>query len=357
MQSARKQPVKAQITRVVTKKAPRGLEQLSERMTHPMRNRGSQAKVAKEVRFHAGIDLGEKKSNYCFLDEKRNIFVEGTLAMIQAELSELFSSIPKCRIAIEVGTHSHWVWALLESHGHQVIVANPRKVESIHKNRRKNDKVDARTLARLVRADPEFMYPIHHRGIEARHNLVLLRARGRISGSTNETDRLRARPSQVRGGMIADLFRRKLSPHSGRQAAGFCQECSIASCTSNRRDDRKYSRVRCGGNPHGQAEISGDGMLAAGTRGWTDCLLDLYPDVGKTRTIRKEPGCRMLFGIRSAVGRIRGNKHAAAYYQDGRQNVAAVAGKRWTVHSGTVRRGLRSAAIWFEAGRARREER
>jgi transposase len=50
-------------------------------------------------------------------------------------------------------------------------------MESIHKNKRKNDKVDARTLARLVRADPELLYPIQHRGVEARHDLVLLRAR------------------------------------------------------------------------------------------------------------------------------------------------------------------------------------
>lgn len=92
------------------------------------------------------------------------MFAEGTLATTQTELNELFSSIPKCCIAIEVGTHSPWICALLKSHGHEVFVANPRKVEAIHKNRRKNDKVDARTLARLVRADPELLYPIQHRG-------------------------------------------------------------------------------------------------------------------------------------------------------------------------------------------------
>lgn len=99
------------------------------------------------------------------------------MATTQAELEALFSSVPKCRIAMEVGTHSPWVSALLESHGHEVIVANPRKMESIHKNRHKNDKVDARTLARLVRADPELLYPIRHRGVEVRYDLVLLRAR------------------------------------------------------------------------------------------------------------------------------------------------------------------------------------
>jgi transposase len=61
-----------------------------------------------------------------------------------------------------------------------LVIANPRRMESISKNRRKNDKVDARTLARLVRADPELLYPIQHRGAEVRRDLVLLRARNAL---------------------------------------------------------------------------------------------------------------------------------------------------------------------------------
>jgi transposase len=178
MQLAKKDPVK--ISSTPTKKVSAEMEQLSEQL-----KRGSRARAAKEDSCYVGIDLGDKKSNYCFIDAKGNIFAEGTLATTQAELSELFSSIPKCRIAIEVGTHSPWVCSLMKSHGHEVFVANPRKVEAIHKNRRKNDKVDARTLARLVRADPELLYPIQHRGDQARQDLVLLRAReGLISART-----------------------------------------------------------------------------------------------------------------------------------------------------------------------------
>jgi transposase len=99
------------------------------------------------------------------------------LATTQKEFGAHFEILPKTTIALEVGTHSAWVSALLESYGHEVVVANPRKMESIHKNRRKNDKVDARTLARLLRADPELLYPIRHRGAEARQDLVMLRAR------------------------------------------------------------------------------------------------------------------------------------------------------------------------------------
>ena len=107
--------------------------------------------ASKESAFSVGIDLGDKRSRFCFLDIRGEIVSEDGLATTQEEFKVYFSSIPKARIAIEVGTHSPWVCELLESLGHTVYVANPRRMESIHKNRRKNDKVDARTLARLVR--------------------------------------------------------------------------------------------------------------------------------------------------------------------------------------------------------------
>jgi transposase len=130
-----------------------------------------------ESAFSIGIDIGDKKSRYCVLDAHGEILAEDSMATTREEFSAYFSSIPKTRIGIEVGTHSPWISAQLESLGHTVYVANPRRMESIHKNQRKNDKVDARTLARLVRADPELLYPIRHRGVEVREDLVVLRAR------------------------------------------------------------------------------------------------------------------------------------------------------------------------------------
>jgi transposase len=130
-----------------------------------------------ESGYYIGIDLGDKKSNYCFMDAGKEILAEDTLATTSEEYTAYFSVIPRSRIALEVGTHSPWVSALLEGLGHEVYVANPRKMESIKKSKRKNDKEDARKLARLVRADPELLYPIRHRGVEAREDLILLRAR------------------------------------------------------------------------------------------------------------------------------------------------------------------------------------
>jgi transposase len=129
------------------------------------------------VDYYIGIDLGDKRSYYCFLNTAGNM-VEGSLTTTPADFELHFKAIPRSRIAVEVGTHSPWVSSLLQKIGHEVYVANPRKTEGgKRKNRRKNDKLDAQILARQVKSDPELLYPIQHRGEEARHALVLLRAR------------------------------------------------------------------------------------------------------------------------------------------------------------------------------------
>jgi transposase len=139
-------------------------------------SRRAQKKSSNVELTYIGIDLGDKKSRYCAIDREGTI-TEQMLATTADAFSKHFEGMAKARIALEVGTHSPWVTALLEGWGHKVYVANPRRMESIHKNRRKNDRVDAKTLARLVRADPELLYPIRHRGVAVREDLVLLRAR------------------------------------------------------------------------------------------------------------------------------------------------------------------------------------
>ena len=57
----------------------------------------------------------------------------------------------RCRVAMEVGTHSPWLSRWLSSLGFEVIVANVRQVQLISASSRKNDRLDARLLARLAR--------------------------------------------------------------------------------------------------------------------------------------------------------------------------------------------------------------
>src|SRR5215831_16487244 len=78
---------------------------------------------------------------------------------------------------METSTHSPWVSRLLTELGHEVIVAHAQKVHLIVKSRRKDDRLDARTLARLARIDPELLSPVRHRSAEAQIHLTEIRAR------------------------------------------------------------------------------------------------------------------------------------------------------------------------------------
>src|SRR4029077_13012002 len=110
-----------------------------------------------------GLDLGDRNSWYCVLDEFGQIQREQRMRTNAAGLREVFGAMPHSRIALEIGTHSPWISRLLSELGHEVMVANARKVRLIGESRKKDDRLDAQTLARLARIDPELLYPIKHR--------------------------------------------------------------------------------------------------------------------------------------------------------------------------------------------------
>lgn len=124
-----------------------------------------------------GLDLGDRNSWYCVLDEAGQIQVEQRVRTTAKALGEVFGAMPRSRITLEIGTHSPWISRLLSELGHEVIVANARKVRLIGESRKKDDRLDARTLARLARIDPELLCPVQHRSAQAQADLTLIRAR------------------------------------------------------------------------------------------------------------------------------------------------------------------------------------
>jgi len=103
------------------------------------------------------MDLGDKTSRYCVLGEQGEIVQEGSVGTTKKALAQKFGALRRCRMAMEVGTHSPWVSRLLKSLGHEVIVANARQVKLISQSSRKDDRLDAQTLARLARVDPQLL--------------------------------------------------------------------------------------------------------------------------------------------------------------------------------------------------------
>jgi transposase len=139
-----------------------------------------QSRNISEQKLTIGLDLGDRNSWYCVLDEMGTIQVEQRVRTTAKALQEVFGAMPRSRIALEIGTHSPWISRLLSELGHEVIVANARKVRLIGESRKKDDRMDAQTLARLARIDPQLLYPVKHRSAQAQADLMMIRARASL---------------------------------------------------------------------------------------------------------------------------------------------------------------------------------
>ncbi len=140
-------------------------------------------KTARNFRNHKltiGLDLGDRSSWYCVLDEAGEVLLEQKLGTTPKAMKEVFGGMPRSRIALETGMHSLWVSRLLSEFGHEVIVAHARNVRLIGESRRKDDRLDAQTLARLARIDPQLLCPVKHRSAKAQADLTVIRARAGV---------------------------------------------------------------------------------------------------------------------------------------------------------------------------------
>ena len=129
--------------------------------------------------YHAvvGLDVGDRQSHYCVLDLNGGVVAEGAVKTTEASLRVLFEGKGRMRIALEAGTHSPWISRLLIALGHEVLVANPRKLRLIAESDAKHDRADAQLLARLAHVGPALLSPIHTRSAQTQIDLTLIRAR------------------------------------------------------------------------------------------------------------------------------------------------------------------------------------
>ena len=85
----------------------------------------------------AGLDLGDKYSYLCLIDqESGEVIEEGRLRTTPEAFRRRFCSEQALRVAIEAGTHFPWVSRLLEECGHEVLVAKHIPALSLSANYR-----------------------------------------------------------------------------------------------------------------------------------------------------------------------------------------------------------------------------
>jgi len=133
--------------------------------------------TANRGKLTVGLDVGDRYTQICVLDEDGMVMEEGRVATSPRAFRQRFAAMPPCRLVLEAGSHSLWAHRLLEQAGHQVIVANPRMLRFIYGNTSKNDRADAGYLARVGKLDPDLLHPITHRSEETQTHLALLRSR------------------------------------------------------------------------------------------------------------------------------------------------------------------------------------
>lgn len=142
---------------------------------------GAQAReIGLMSKLTMGLDLGDRYSQVCAVDAEGVVVREARVVTTAAALVAACPAGVSCRVVVESGTHASWVSRTLTAAGHEVLVANSRKLRWLRGNERKSDQVDATYLARVGRWDPTLLAPVPVRSAAADEALRLLRARATL---------------------------------------------------------------------------------------------------------------------------------------------------------------------------------
>ncbi len=124
-----------------------------------------------------GIDVSDRHSYLCLVDEEGEVVERDRVRSTEAAFRRHFEGTPRLRIALECGTHSPWMSRLLKQLGHEVVVANARKIPTITESESKNDWRDAEQLALMAAFNPRLLSPLQHRSLGRQQDLNLIQAR------------------------------------------------------------------------------------------------------------------------------------------------------------------------------------
>ena len=142
--------------------------------------------------YYIGMDVHKKTIVYCIKQQDGTIVGQGTIAATRSALARWVSSLPgPWAGAMEATMFSGWIYDFLKPHAEQLKVAHPHMLKAISASKKKNDRVDARKIADLLRCDllPEcYMMPKELRELRRilryRNHIVreAVRMQNKISG-------------------------------------------------------------------------------------------------------------------------------------------------------------------------------
>ena len=75
-----------------------------------------------------GFDLSDRTGVCVGINSSGEVVLKDRVVLTRSGLAKSFASVDPARVVIEAGSHSSWIKVALEELGHEVIVANPRKL-------------------------------------------------------------------------------------------------------------------------------------------------------------------------------------------------------------------------------------
>ena len=296
-----------------------------------------QSRNISQQKLTIGLDLGDRNSWYCVLDEAGQIQLEQRVRTNAKALREVFGAMPRSRIALEIGTHSPWISRLLSELGHEVIVANARKVRLIGESRKKDDRLDAQTLARLARIDPRVAVSGEASQRAGASGSDGDSGAGRTGASANGAGEHGPRTGQELRRAVARLQRAQHeSGESRRLESGTASRTGAAAGAIESLSER-IVRIQRAHREAGATELSAGGAAEADQgRGHAD-RADVLADAGRSASFPQEPRRGLLSGAAAGTQKLRPERAADAHQQGRRSLSANAAGARSAAHSGTVR--------------------
>src|SRR5271170_1537319 len=158
---------------------------------------------------YVGLDVHRDTISAAVLNESGRLIQQSILATRAAAILDFIGGMRgTLQVTFEEGTHSAWLYDLLERRVARLVVCDPRK-NALLKAGNKSDAIDARKLAELLRGG--HLSAVYH----GEHGMTAVQELGRsYSTLTEDTTRVMARLKAVyRGRAIATAGKKLYGPH------------------------------------------------------------------------------------------------------------------------------------------------
>ena len=103
------------------------------------------------INKYIGLDVHQATTSIAVLDAKGSLLMDVTIATQASSLLEFLGAVKgTLHLTFEEGTQAAWLYDLLSPRVEKVVVCDPRH-NPLLKSGNKNDRIDARKLADLLR--------------------------------------------------------------------------------------------------------------------------------------------------------------------------------------------------------------